>query len=592
MPKTSKKNINVWAILASLIAAAILIRIPLMVVRANVLPGDEVMLGIMGRQILQGKFPIFYLGQSYLGALAAYVTALLSLVLGMNGWTVQLATFLFYLLFMGTHFFIVKRIFGLASAVYSSLFLVFASVMFSELSVRALGGYNEILFLGALAFLLWCKVVVDKNHRYLFPLGLTLGVGCWVNPLVVVYIIPLICMTLYWHEGFRKRLPWIHPVKLFWVRDFKIPLWLKIPFILVHIFAVAYILKQIYVFFAGTWEAEWLGFDFTRPPFHFKGLRRMALLLGIEALCLVGVTVGIKNSWQFIRRHLGLLLGFLVGFMPSVIHAIAGGEGYRILQGSSAISAQEVTGKLAVIFLKLIPIDLWGFPRPAVSPGLFQIIPAALAVVVFLTAFLLYFYDRRRELFSFITLTKGIGSEGFFFCLLTVSILLITFVSSLIADRYLAPLCWVTAVVAGVLFAKLDGRFSYPAKGLLAVILCYYFVAGYRYVVNYPRDRNIHGLVRVLEGEKIPGGATDYDNAYRLNFYSHGRLKFLPLEGMLRNKEDRALVNGWEQKALVFFADTHREQFFAAHPDLKVVREIAYEEYSIFVIEGPTAFRM
>jgi len=59
-------------------------------------------------------------------------------------------------------------------------------------------------------------------------------------------------------------------------------------------------------------------------------------------------------------------------------------------------------------------------------------------------------------------------------------------------------------------------------------------------------------LVHFLETENILGGFSDYDTASQISFYSGQRLRFLPLEGMVRTPHYKTFVDPLKRKGFVF----------------------------------------
>ncbi len=547
---------SVWLLLSLTLLLAVFIRIPLMSVRQMMLPGDEVMFGLMARRILHGDFPIYYLGQSYLGTLEAYVTALLSLATGMNGWTVQMGGLLFYLLFLATHFFLTKKLFGWKTCLFSSLLLVIAPVMFWELSVRAMGGYTEILFFGALAFLLWLKVFSDGETKFLFPLGLALGIALWLNPLFLVYLIPLGIMTLYWHQGFQNRSPWLRPSSLFFLRGFRIPAWLRIVLLCVHAIVLLYVVEQIFIFFIGGRQA---------PPFHWKICRKFLIVLAGEASLLAFWNAGGDKVVHWLKKYARCIVGFILGYSPALLYSLMGTEGYRILQGSGSISADQFADRVKFAYLQMIPRRIWGIPMPQTAVQWGPIIWAGIFLGFFLIAIGFYFFCHRKGWASFFKVEKGIQEGGFFFCLLAASVLAITTASSLFADRYFQYFYWVSAIAAGFLLDKLFSYSKALAVLFAALLAGQYAWSAADFVRSYPKPR-MEELIRVLEKENVQGGFADYDNAYELSFYSQEKLKFIPLEGHARLSEYPSFVNALEKKAYVFSDRDLEARFRAAHP--------------------------
>ena len=60
---------------------------------------DEAVVGIMSLRVLAGEFPVFFFGQNFMGALEAYLSAVLILFLGNRAWVLELLPVILSLLF-------------------------------------------------------------------------------------------------------------------------------------------------------------------------------------------------------------------------------------------------------------------------------------------------------------------------------------------------------------------------------------------------------------------------------------------------------------------------------------------------------------
>jgi len=578
-----------WSLVVILLVAAFLIRYPFILARETLLPGDEVMFGLMGNHILQGELPVFYWGQSYLGTIEAYVTAFLSLFLGMSGVTVQLGGYFFYSLFIGTNYFLIKRIFNFDTAFFVSLLLVVAPMMVFQLSFRALGGYSEILFLGALGLLFWIKVFQDQNYKFLFPLGLTLGVALWLNSLFIIYLTAFALMTFYWTYGFKDRVSLFAPWNFLILRNFKISFWLKLPFILVHLFVLLYAAQQITVLIFGELDFEVLGFAFKEPAFKWKGVKKILLLLSGEVLLLSLVVLKIKGCLQWLNKWKMLIIGFALGVAPSVLYSLFGGEGYRLLHGSGAIHLEEFGDKFSYLFLTLIPNVLWGLKWNINDTNLWlgvQVFILTLTLGSFVCYFLSYAKDMLNTLFF---RKEGVQNVGFYFCFLCLTVLAITFISALSADRYLIALYWVTAVVVGVFLS----RITHVTRGFAAILIIPFLIFNLKaaYVqmdLWKTQTEDLQGLFSYLKEKDLQGGITDYDNSYRFTFYSDEELIFIPLEGIMRRPQYKEFVSKLNRRAFIFPADSPNEaQYLRANPNFKPLETHTYKTFRIYVV-GPT----
>ncbi|MBI4398848.1 MAG: glycosyltransferase family 39 protein [Candidatus Omnitrophica bacterium] len=569
-----------------LVLAAFLFRLPLLIARQSIITGDEAVIGLMARHILQGEFPIYYWGQGYMGSLTAYVTALVSLATGMNGMAIQLSVFLFYELFLITSYFVVKKILGRAPAILSSLVLVVAPVMVTELSIKSLGAYSEILFLGALAFWFWLKVFEEGSRKFLFPLGLTLGVALWMNSLFILYIAAFLLLTFFRKEGFSGRALICRPANLISLEDFSFPLWLKLSFYAVHAIVIFYALQQIYIFFFGGFDGKILGFSFKEPAFQWKGVKKILLLVGGEAAILAWLRVGPKRLWQWYRGWMAVIGGILLGYAPALLFSLLGGEGYRLLHKSGAISSSVLGQKFNMIFLHLIPGVLWGLDL-SVKQNLFWAAMNFASLMILLASIFFFLWMHRKNILNVFLMRDGIENPSFFFCILGSVVLALTFLSALVADRYLIPIYWVTAVCLGAFIDWLRRH----SRGWGVLLIAPLFILYVHSNAAYARTRaqNIEapkGLVDYLAAQDLKGGITDYDNSYRFNFYGEERSIFIPNVGILRRPQYREAVKGLKRRAFVLPKDsTNEKEFLESHPDFRPLDVLEYKTYRIYVVD-------
>lgn len=572
-----------------LVITAALLRIPLMQARVGILPGDESVFGIMVMDVLKGHFPIYYYGQSYMGTLEVYAAAFFSLFSGVSGFTIQFGSLFFYILFLITNFYLIKRMFSVPTAVFSCILLLFPGWMMWEMGARVLGAYSSILFLSALSLLLWVKVVEEGSRIDLFLLGLVLGTGLWLNNLFFIHLLPLLLLTLFWKKDFGKRAPYLNPVRLLLLRDIAMPFWMKVPFFIIHLFVLVFILKNLIVFFTGGWEWKLFSFDFSAPPFVLVRIKKLLLLLGGEALLLALLNIHWRKLAAFLKRLFLLPLGFFIGYLPALCYNLTGSEGYRIFPKSHLIYFHELIEKSGFIFVELLPQSVWGFrlDLKGVPAGEW---PAALAILgFFLAAFILFFGMHRKDLKSFVSFKGGIEQASAFFCLLTLGSVVLITLSSLEADRYFILLCWANAVVGGWLLAKIFSRWRAPAIALLVLIAGHYALEAGEHTARYSQA-GITPLAQFLEKENILGGFSDYDIASQLSFYSAQRLRFLPLEGMIRLPRYKPFIDSLKRKGFVFSAKGDPEAKARALGLEKRVTELKkFGNYVIYVVDRSSA---
>jgi dolichyl-phosphate-mannose-protein mannosyltransferase len=122
--------------------------------RYPLLDSDQAVVGLMGIHILKGELPTFFWGQSYGGTLESFVAAFLFSLFGVSRLSLNVAPFLFSLLFLlstwrlaGTVFDRRTGLAALALAAVPPMFLIWYSVL-------ARANYIENLVFGNLLFLI------------------------------------------------------------------------------------------------------------------------------------------------------------------------------------------------------------------------------------------------------------------------------------------------------------------------------------------------------------------------------------------------------------------------------------------------------
>jgi hypothetical protein len=180
------------SLLAILVAAAAL-RLFLLAGPQTELEADESIVGLMARHILRGEWPLFYYMQPYMGSLEAYLVAGVFALVGSSTLALKLVPMIGALLFVALLFATGYRLGGLTAAVVAGLFGALPPAFLAIWSLKARGGYIEILVMGQLLILM----AMDFGKRRQigrgrgFLMGLIAGLGLWTNPLIAVYLIPI-----------------------------------------------------------------------------------------------------------------------------------------------------------------------------------------------------------------------------------------------------------------------------------------------------------------------------------------------------------------------------------------------------------------
>ncbi len=182
-----------WGIIFAIFSAVIL-KTSLLV--ANVIPfnADEAVVGLMARHILQGKFPIFFYGQAYMGSLDAWIISLGFLIFGQHVWVIRLVQMLIYLGTLVTTALIAKTMAGnWRTGAIAAWLMAIPTINVTLYTTASLGGYGEAMLIGNIIVLVSLRIannIIDSNFwKWLF-LGLFVGLGFWAFGFTLVYAIP------------------------------------------------------------------------------------------------------------------------------------------------------------------------------------------------------------------------------------------------------------------------------------------------------------------------------------------------------------------------------------------------------------------
>jgi len=168
---------------------------------------DEAVIGLMARHILQGAHPTFFYGQSYMGALDAYLVALSFLVFGPGVLAIRIVQIVLYLGTLITTYLLAYRLSGTRRAAGAAALLVaLPPVLVSVYTTATLGDYGEILLLNNLLLLLGWGILNGRRDGagWWLLVGLLAGLGWWSMSLIVTALLPLGVIGLW---RLRRTLP-------------------------------------------------------------------------------------------------------------------------------------------------------------------------------------------------------------------------------------------------------------------------------------------------------------------------------------------------------------------------------------------------
>jgi hypothetical protein len=180
-----------------LIALAITVRLVL-IANWPLSNSDEGTMGLMALHIAyQGKIPVFFYGQGYMGSLEALLAAPLFRLFGPSYFTLRLGLVWLYALFLLTIYILTSILYTKRLALFTLLLLSFGTSVMFFLQLLAAGGYPDMFFFGS--FLLLYALILARSVGEMPPgkvrvltyagWGVLVGLALWDDLLLLAYVI-------------------------------------------------------------------------------------------------------------------------------------------------------------------------------------------------------------------------------------------------------------------------------------------------------------------------------------------------------------------------------------------------------------------
>jgi hypothetical protein len=202
---------------------AIAVRVWLVIHTQGFIDGDEALVGIQAEHILRGEFPVYFYNQPYMGSLEAYFMAILFAIMGPSVWALRAEPILLSLVVVWLTWKLAgiladmahipphaKRWFMTISALLAAIPPLYDTVV----ELRTLGGYIETFVLMLLLMISALQLtrrqhagasVRELTWRWA-GIGFIVGLGFWVNPLIVSAVIVAGIWILWDYSWTGKRL--------------------------------------------------------------------------------------------------------------------------------------------------------------------------------------------------------------------------------------------------------------------------------------------------------------------------------------------------------------------------------------------------
>ncbi len=152
---------------------------------------DMAMTGLMARGILEGRFPVFFQGQAYCGAIEAYLAAPVFALVGSGRYALFITVALVSLVFVWLCWRVARDMWGVRAGLWALAFAALPPYYLAWHSVLPRAAYIEIPILGLLLIWICFRLVHRRAGAGLYFLyGLTAGVGLWTHFLIAFTLVP------------------------------------------------------------------------------------------------------------------------------------------------------------------------------------------------------------------------------------------------------------------------------------------------------------------------------------------------------------------------------------------------------------------
>jgi 4-amino-4-deoxy-L-arabinose transferase-like glycosyltransferase len=167
---------------------------------SSFMQSDEAVVGLMAKHIITDRqFPIFMYGQERSGALITYLVAPFFYLFGVSNLVFKSVTMGLSLIFAYLVYLLAKRIGGERVGLITLALSVFCPSFFTMRLVHACAEYLLTMVFGVVALLLYddilftrqlntAKGTVLREHVLYGLLGLAMGIGFWVFPLIISFL--------------------------------------------------------------------------------------------------------------------------------------------------------------------------------------------------------------------------------------------------------------------------------------------------------------------------------------------------------------------------------------------------------------------
>ena len=190
------------------LAAGIVLRVWVYRSAMGVPDGDEAVVGLMARNVLDGELATFFWGQGFGGTQEVYTTAPLFAVFGPSWLTLRLVPMLLTVLAALVVWRVARRTIGEAAAVVAGCLVWIWPPFLVHRLTHQFGFYAGGLLYSAMLLLVGLRLVERPTRARAGVLGLVLGLALWQSAQVLPVAVGVVLWTL-WRQPTWLRHVWV-----------------------------------------------------------------------------------------------------------------------------------------------------------------------------------------------------------------------------------------------------------------------------------------------------------------------------------------------------------------------------------------------
>ncbi len=508
--------------------------------------GDEAIVGLMTRHILQGEIPIFFYGQEYLGSLESLVASFYFRLFGSSVLVLKLSPFSFFLLFQVLCYFLFKRISGRIVAFVACQFLILSPTVLLTWSTESQGGHLEVLTLGVLSLLIFLKYSECTNRKksifYLFLLGLVVGVGWWTSQLIVFFLIPIFLSFLTNTRLWKALQNWSIVWKVIVLRDLNLNRFLKFLLAALNLCLLTYgvilIVSMLNSFLSGNVIQ--------------REIKLLAILLVSGGY--LNIFLRKKQFWPI--RELVLLFGFSLGYLPVILFHLTGQAGRYRGFGFAIVPLSRLMKNLSLLYQASLP-EILGTSFSLQSDPFLHYLSYYL-LFIYVSSLIYFVYQNRHNIHNLFKL-KPCKNDVRFFLLIILFVTPVVFIASIYpvdrhSSRYLLALFVVLPFLI-VNFAYLIRKISKIAFSVFLFSTLFFFAYTNLFLYdNLDKNNYYNQLITFLNEREITRAYANYWISYPVTFISKESIIVAPYKSKDRYPRYTEILREEKTPSYIFYS--------------------------------------